>query len=119
MAFCKVYDMDIISDTCSVRCVIVISEYAEFFQFANCYLCNVWHQVVRDTVRIFTDQTTLMSTNRVEVTKKYHIPFRICFLDIGKDLLQHGFCPSIRVGALSFRALFCDRNNCRISIYSC
>ena len=42
MAFCKVYDMDIISDTCSVRCVIVISEYAKFFQFANCYLCLLY-----------------------------------------------------------------------------
>ena len=60
-----------------------------------------------------------MSTDRIEVTKKYYIPFRICFLDICKNLFQHGFGPAIRIGALSFRAFFCDRNDCRIAIYSC
>ena len=60
-----------------------------------------------------------MSTDRIKVTKKHYIPLRICFLDICKNLLQHGFCPSVRIGALSFRAFLCDRNNCRIAIYSC
>ena len=117
MAFGKVYYVDVVTDTCSIRCIVIVSEYAELFQFAYCNLCDVWHQVVRDTVRVLTDGSALMSTDRVEVTKKNYIPLRICLLDICKDLLQHGFRPAIWVGALSFRALLCDRDDCRISVY--
>ena len=97
--------------------IIIISEYHKFFQFTYCNLCDIWHQVVRNTIRILTDKATLMSTDRIEVTKKYYIPFWICFLDICKNLFQHGFGPAIRIGTLSFRAFFCDRNDCRIAIY--
>ena len=119
MSFCKVNYVDIISDTSSVRSIIVISKYTQLFQFSNCNLCDIWHQVVRDTIWILSDGSALMSTDRVEVTKKNYIPFRVCFLNICQNLFQHGFCPSVWVCTLSFRAFFCNRDDCRISVYSC
>ena len=100
MPLCKVNNMNVISHSGSIRCIIIITKYSKLFQLTNCNLCDIWHQVVRNTIRILTDKATLMSTNRIEVTKKYYIPFWICFLDICKNLFQHGFGPAIRIGAL-------------------
>ena len=58
-----------------------------------------------------------MSSNRVEVAEQDHIPLRICLLHIGKNLLQHALRLSIRVCALSLRALLGDRDERRVSVY--
>ena len=58
-----------------------------------------------------------MCSDRVEVTKQDHVPFGICLLDICQDLLQHGFGPTVRVGALSLGAFLCDGDKCGITIY--
>ena len=60
-----------------------------------------------------------MCSNWIEVTKKHYIPLRISLLNVSQHLLQHGFGPAVWVGALSLRALFCDRDLSRITIYSC
>ena len=119
MSFCKVNYVNVISHTSSVRSIIIISEYPKFFQFTYCNLCDIWHQVVRDSVWILSDGSALVSTDRIKVTEKNYVPFRICFLNVCQNLLKHGLCPSVWVCALSFRALFCDRDDCRISVYSC
>jgi len=38
------------------------------------YLCNVWHQVVRDTLRILTDDSRWVSSNGVEVSEQHCTP---------------------------------------------
>ena len=119
MAACQVYHVDVVTYAGSVRCIVVIAEYTEAFQFADRYLCYIRKQVVRDTFRIFSDHAALVCTDRVEVTKQDHVPFRICFLDIGQDLFQHPFCPAVWVGAGALRAFFCDRDHCRITVYGC
>lgn len=55
MTFCQVYDMDIVTHTCSVRCIVIVTENAQTFQFTHSYLCNVGNQVVRDTLRILAE----------------------------------------------------------------
>ena len=87
MSLRKINNMDIITDTCTVRCIVIIAKHTHARKLADCYLCDIWKQVVRDTLWIFSDQTTLMCTNWVEVTKQDHIPFWICKLDICQDLL--------------------------------
>ena len=119
MTFGKIYYMDIISHAGSIRSVIVITEYAKLFQLANSNLCDVWHKVVRDTIWVLADGSALVGTDRIKITKQHYVPLRICFLDVCKNLLQHGFGPAIWIGTLSFRTFFCDRDLCRISIYSC
>ena len=70
----KVNYMDVISHTCSVRSIIVISEYSKLFELAYCHLCDVRHEVVWNTVWILTHCTTLMSSDWIEVTKKNNVP---------------------------------------------
>ena len=111
--------MNIVSYTSSIRSIIIISKYTKFLQLTNSYLCDIWHKVIGDTIWILSNCSTLMCANWIKVTKNHNIPFWICFLDIGKHLLQHGFCPAVRVRTLSLWAFFCNRNLCRISIYSC
>ena len=119
MTFRKVYYVNIISYSSSVRCVVIVSEHAEFFQLSYCNLCYIRHQVIRNTIWIFADCTALMRTDRIEVTKENYIPLRICLLNVCKDLLQHGFCPAIRICTLTLRTLLCDRNDCRVAVYCC
>ena len=119
MTDCQIHYMDIISDTCSVRCIIVISKYTKAFQLANSNLCDIRHQVIRNTIRIFTDLTALVCTDRVKVTKQDHVPLGICFLDICQDLLQHALCLSIWVCDLTLRAVFRYRYLVRCSVYGC
>ena len=60
-----------------------------------------------------------MRSDRVEVAKQDNIPFRICGVDVGQNLLEHAFCPAVWVGRGSLRALLGDRNLCRIAVYGC
>ena len=119
MSDSKVYYVDIIAHACSIRCVVVVSEYTEAFQFADGYLCDVGHQVVRDTFRVLADQSALMCADRIEISQEDNVPFRICRVQVSQDLLQHPFCPSVRVCAGSLRALLCDRDKCRVAVYRC
>ena len=111
--------MDIISDTCSIRCIVVIAKHSQTIQFSNCNLCNIWHQIVRDSFRIFSNLSGFVCPDRVKVTKQHNIPLRISCVKICQNLLQHSFCTSVWVGDFSFRTLFCDRDLCRISVYCC
>ena len=119
MSDSQIYYMDVISHTGSVRSIIVVSEYAETFQLADCNLCNVRNQVVRNPFRIFSDQTGFVCADRIKVSQKHDIPFRIPDMKIGQDLLQHALCLSVRIGDLAFRTILGDRNLRRISVYRC
>ena len=57
MSLCKVYDVDVISYTCSIYCRIVITKNLQAFSPAYRNLGNKWHEVVWDALRVFTDQT--------------------------------------------------------------
>jgi len=83
MSFCKVNYVNVISHTSSVRSIIIISEYPKFFQFTYCNLCDIWHQVVRDSVWILSDSSALVSTDRVKVTEQHNLPVLICCVKIG------------------------------------
>ena len=63
MTLCQINHMDIVADAGSVRCVIVVSEYVQLLQLSNGNLRDIRHQVVRNTVRIFTDQAGSMRTD--------------------------------------------------------
>ena len=82
MASCKVYYMDVVTNTGSVRCIVVISEYVDALKLSNCNLSNIWKQVVRNTLWILTDQTALMSTDWIEVAKQDYIPLWVSSVNI-------------------------------------
>lgn len=67
---------------------IVMTIYIELRQSTNSDLLNVRHEVVRDALWIFTNFTTLMSPNRVEVSQQDDSPTGLCFLNVSSDLFQ-------------------------------
>ncbi len=108
--------MDIVAHSCSIVGVIVISKHAQFSTLANGNLCDVRHQIVGNAVGVLAYLTTLMCTDGIEITQNDNIPFGICLLHIHQHLLQHGFGLTVRIGAMSFGALFRDGDNGRITI---
>ena len=113
----EIHDMDIITDTRAIRCIIIVTEDINLRKLTDRHLCHVRKQVVRDALRILTDQTGLVRTDRVEVTKQDDIPLRICRVNIRQNLLLHPLGPAIRIRAGALRAVLRNRNLRRIAIH--
>ena len=110
--------MDVIADTRTVMCLVVVSENAETVPFSDGYLCHIRNEIVGDPFWIFSDAAAFVCADRIEITQKDDVPFWISGVKVGKDLLQHPFRPSIRVGWRTFRTCFCNRNRFWFAIYS-
>ena len=117
MSYCQIHNMNIVSYTCSVRCIVVIAEYTKTLKLTDGNLSHIWKKVVRDTLWILTHKSTLMCSDRVEVTKKNYIPLRICCVKVCKNLFNHPLCPAVWICRCSLWTLLCDRDKCRISVY--
>ena len=79
MPLCKIHHMNIIADSSSVRCRIIITKHMDFFQFSHRDLGNIGHQIVGDAVGVFSYQAGGMRADRIEVTKQRYIQLGICF----------------------------------------
>ncbi len=119
MTFCKIDNMDIITDTCSVRCRIIIAEYGQMTADTRRHLRDIWHQIVRDSVRIFADQARFMRTDRIKITQQNHRQFRISFDGILKNLLIHKLCPAARICTAEFIIIFRIRHFIRFAVNRC
>ncbi len=74
MAFRQIYNMYEVTNTSSIRSIVIITKNTQFLAHANSRLRDIRHQVVWNAIRILTYQTTLVSVNRIEITKQHHIP---------------------------------------------
>ncbi len=74
MSLRKINHMDIVSDTCSIRCIIVIPEYLYRISLSYGYLHHIGEEVVRDSSWILSDESARMSTNRIEVSEIHYMP---------------------------------------------
>ena len=70
MAECKVNNVNIVTNTCSVRSIIIVAEYIKVVKLTDSNLSDIRHKVVRNTVRVFAHCAALVSTDRVEITEK-------------------------------------------------
>ena len=98
MTVCQVHHMDVVAKTGSIRCGIISSEYGEIVPSPYRHLSNIWHQIVRDSLWIFTNQSALMGSNWIEITEQDNGKLRISFGSIFQNLFHHYFSPTIRVG---------------------
>jgi len=60
--------MDIISYSCTIMCIIIISKYTKILSFTYRYLRDKWHKIIWNAIWIFAYSSTLMSTYRVKVS---------------------------------------------------
>lgn len=88
MAFRQIYNMYEVTNTSSIRSIVIITKNTQFLAHANSRLRDIRHQVVWNAIRILTYQTTLVSVNRIEITKQHHIPLRIRLLHVHQHLLH-------------------------------
>ena len=73
----QIHDVNIITHAGSVRGWIVITIHRYGFKLTNRDLGDVWHQVVWDTVRIFTNATRWMGADRVEIAQAGNAEIRL------------------------------------------
>ena len=106
MAACQVNHVDVIAHTRAIGRGIIVAEHANGLHFANRDLCDIRHEVIRNALRVFADEAAFVRANGIEVTKQHNIPFGVGGVQIGKNLLNHPFRPTIGVGGrLLFRSL--------------
>ena len=77
VAIRQIHNVNIIPDTRSIRGIVIISEDTERFQLADCNLGDIWKQIVRNSLRVLTDSSRFMSSDRIEIAQKHDIPLRI------------------------------------------
>ena len=109
--------MDIISDTRAIRCIIVIPVNTKLIPAPHCHLCNIRHQIIRNTVWVFPNQTALVCPKRIKVAQKYYIIFRVRCMHVRQNLFQHTLRPPIRIRTLPLWALLRHRNNRRVAVH--
>ena len=102
--------MDVVADTSAIGSGIVCPEHVQVGQMTTRNSLNVRHQVIWDTLGVFSDQARLVSTNRVKVPKANCREISILRDDsVFQYLLNHCFSLSIRIGGLNwfvFGAIF-------------
>ena len=85
----QVKNVNVVTYTCTIWSWIIIPKDIKLRQFTDSYLGNIWHKVVWNTVWQFPNQTTFMSTDRIEITKICDRPWRIWCSYICKNLFHH------------------------------
>src|SRR5271165_345588 len=96
----QIRDMDIVSDTGAIRCVVIAAKNVEAFAPSNRNLGNERNEIVRNALGIFADQAALMGADRIEVTKNPDGPALVARKHVAQHVLYDQFGPSIRVDRL-------------------
>ena len=113
----QVYYVDIVTNTRTVRSIIIITEYAQFFTDAHCCLSKEWNQVLRNTVRKFTNQSCWMCTNRIEITQHHCMDRRTRSNGIADNFFINLLRITVWRFSLLDRSFFCYRQYIRLAVY--
>jgi hypothetical protein len=97
MTDCKVNNVNIVTHTCAIFCVIVVAKHVQVIKFTNCNLADIWHQVVWNTIWVFSQKPTFMCTDWIEISKQCCIETWVCLLIINQNMLIKQFCSAIWV----------------------
>ena len=91
--------MDIIPAAGAVGRIPVPAVHGQFFAQADRRLRQQRHEIVRTALRILSDQTGLVRTDRIKIPQQDHAQLRVRFRGVLEDLLDHRFRPAVRVRA--------------------
>ena len=94
----KIYHMDIIPDSRSVRRRIIIAEHPDIRQLSQRYFSDIRRQIIGDSIGIFSQKSALMRAYRIEIPQQHHIPLRIRLLQIGQYTFDKKLSCPIRIG---------------------
>ena len=97
MAFRQVSHVDIVAHTCAVSGVVIVSEDSKVWKLATSDPLNVGHQVVWNALRVFTNESTFVRTNRIKIAKTNGAKIFIAVSVVLQDNFNHRFSLAIRV----------------------
>ena len=106
----EVHHVDVVPDAGAVRRLIVIPENPEVVKLPDRDLGDVWHQVVRDAVRVLADKPALMRANRVEVAEHAQRPAVIRPVEVLANLLDVDLGLPVGAGGPLYWLLFSNRD---------
>src|SRR3546814_1173996 len=89
LAFGKIDDMDIVAHPGAVGGVVIVAEYRQFGQASRRDAADEGHQIVRNSARVFADQSAVMRADRVEIAQHRDPPGGVGGGDVGQHLLDH------------------------------
>ena len=119
MSFCKIFDMNIISNTSPIWSRIVITKDRNFFNLLFGYSEQKWKQICRDSLWIFSKKSRTMSTDWIKISKHNRTELLV-HNHIFEDIFHHKFGSPIRIHRISTISLgkwrnifFCVVNSCR------
>ena len=116
MCLSQVNDIDKVTDTRTVRSII-IAKHAQFLTDTDCGLSQVRNQILRNAIRKFAQQCSRMSTDRVEITQHDRIDRSTGSYRITDNLFIDLFCISVRRFRFLDRSLFRYRQFIRLTVY--
>ena len=108
--------MNVIAHAGAVGRRVIVAEHRQLRPFPHRYLRHERHQVVGNTVGVFTNQTTRMCTDGIEVAQDGNLPVGFGALQIPQHFLNHQLAASVRIGRLQ-RKIFTDGNAVRVAIH--
>ena len=107
------------SDRGAIFSGIVMTINIELRQSANGDLVNVRHEVIGDSPWIFPNLSTLVGTNRIEVSKQNDPPFCLRPLDVSGYFFYEQLCSSLRIHGLQMPLLLHTWDSISFPINSC
>ena len=85
----KIHNMDKVANSGSIMSRIVVPKDPQFLTETHRCLGNVWHQIIRDSLGIFTNFSTLMRTNGIKITQQNNIPKIVRAIQIHQHFFKH------------------------------
>ena len=113
----QIIDINVITNSRTIRSIVIISEYTQALTNTGCSLCNERDQVHRYPFGQFTNQRRRMRSNRVEITQCNTEELRISVNRIPQNIFADLFGISIRRCCRLARSLLSYRQYIRLSIY--
>ena len=96
MCFCKIHNIDVVSDAASVRGIVVVSENVQMVSDSCRGLSDERYQVLRHTSRQLAYKCGRMSTDRVEIPQGADFKMRESNHAVRQNLLRHLLAFAVR-----------------------
>ena len=116
MAQSQIDNVDVVTNSSSIVCLVVVSEHLNMVPSSDGNLRNVGDQIVRNSSRVLSDSSTRMRADRIEVAQERNVPRAVRDVQIAKNLLDNILRAPVWIRRTSCRLILRNRDSCRITV---
>ena len=113
----EVDHVDVVANTCAVRCGVIVSKDTYRLKLPDGDLGDIRDKVVGDALRVLSDEAADMCADGVEVTQQYDVLLVVAKVEVGQNLLKHALGLSVRVCCLVLGAIFGDGDELGLAVH--